>query len=124
MQRLDTDVLVVGSGLTRATAALLLARYGVDTTMITKSRWVADSPRAHITNQRTMEVMRAVGLEQACYDQATPGTLMANHVMLTAVAGREFGRLWTWGNNPERLGEYQSASPGRGCDLPQHLFDS
>ncbi len=123
MQRLDTDVLVVGSGLTGATAALLLARYGIGTTMITKSRWVADSPRAHITNQRTMEVMRAVGLEQACYDQATPGTLMANHVMLTAVAGREFGRLWTWGNNPQRLGEYESASPGRGCDLPQHLFE-
>ena len=59
MQQLDTDVLVVGSGLTGATAALLLARYGMRTIMITKSRWVADSPRAHITNQRTMEVMRA-----------------------------------------------------------------
>jgi 2,4-dichlorophenol 6-monooxygenase len=123
MQRLDTEVLVVGSGLTGATAALLLARYGVDTIMITKSRWVADSPRAHITNQRTMEVMRAVGLEEACYAQATPGELMANHVMLTAVAGQEFGRLWTWGNNPERLGEYASASPGRGCDLPQDRFE-
>ena len=47
---------------------------------------------------------------------------MANHVMLTAVAGREFGRLWTWGNNPERLGEYESAdAPERDVRLPQHL---
>ena len=119
----DTEVLVVGAGLTGASTALLLARHGVDTLAISQTHWVADSPRAHIINQRTMEVMRAVGLEEACYQQAAPGELMANHVMMTAVAGREFGRMWTWGNDPARLGEYAAASPGRGCDLPQHRFE-
>lgn len=123
MTTIHTEVLVVGAGLTGATAALLLARHGVDTMMVSRGRWVADSPRAHIVNQRSMEVMRAVGLEQQCYDKATPAERMGNHVMMTAVAGREFGRLWTFGQNPSRVNEFAAASPGHGCDLPQHLFE-
>ena len=123
MTTIETEVLVVGAGLTGATAALLLARHGIDTMMVSRGRWVADSPRAHIVNQRTMEVMRAVGLEEDCYEKATPAEQMNNHVMMTAVAGREFGRLWTFGQNPARINEFAAASPGRGCDLPQNLFE-
>ncbi len=123
MTNIDTEVLVVGAGLTGATAALLLARHGVATMMVSRGRWVADSPRAHIVNQRTMEVMRAVGLEEACYEKATPAEQMSNHIMMTAVAGREFGRLWTFGQNPARVNEFAAASPGHGCDLPQHLYE-
>lgn len=122
MESIETEVLVVGAGLAGASTALLLARSGIDTMLISRAPWVADSPRAHIVNQRTMEVMRAIGLEQACYDVATPGALMANHVMMTAVNGVEFGRMWTWGNDPLRAGEY-GASPGKGCDLPQDRFE-
>jgi 2,4-dichlorophenol 6-monooxygenase len=119
----ETDVLVVGAGPTGATAALLLARHGIETLMVSHSPWVANSPRAHITNQRTMEVMRAVGLEEACEAVSAPGALMANHVMMTAVNGPEFGRLWTWGQDPTRAGEYGLASPSSGCDLPQHRWE-
>lgn len=123
MNRVETEVLVVGAGPSGATAALLLGRHGVDTLMLSKDRWVADSPRAHIVNQRTMEVMRSVGLEEACYREATAGELMANHVMMTAIAGQEFGRMWSWGNDPARAGEYAAASPGHGCDLPQDRLE-
>jgi 2,4-dichlorophenol 6-monooxygenase len=119
----ETEVLVVGAGPSGAVAALLLARHGIDTLMISHSRWVADSPRAHITNQRTMEVMRAVGLEETCKAVATPGELMANHVMMNAVNGLEFGRMWSWGQDPARFGEYHLASPCGGCDLPQHRWE-
>lgn len=122
MEQLETEVLIVGAGLAGATAAVLLARHGVRTMMVSRAPWVANSPRAHIVNQRTMEVMRAIGLEDACTAAATPGELMANHVMMTAVNGIEFGRLWTWGNDPARAGEY-AYSPGSGCDLPQDRFE-
>lgn len=119
----ETEVLVVGAGLTGATAGVLLARQGIDTLVISRSRWVADSPRAHIMNQRTMEVLRALGLEKAANAAATPGNQMANHVMATAVNGPEFGRMWTFGNDPARQGEYGLASPTRGCDLPQDRLE-
>jgi 2,4-dichlorophenol 6-monooxygenase len=70
-----------------------------------------------------MEVMRAAGLEEACLAQAAPQELMANHVMVTSLSGHEFGRMWTWGNDPARAGEYATSSPCRGCDLPQHRFE-
>ena len=59
----DTDVLVIGSGPTGATTALALATYGVDVQMISRTNWLADTPRAHITNQRAMEVLRDLGIE-------------------------------------------------------------
>jgi 2,4-dichlorophenol 6-monooxygenase len=123
MEHIETEVLVVGAGLAGASAAVMLARHGIRTMAVSRAPWVADSPRAHIINQRTMEVLRSIDLEEACSDAATPGELMANHPMMTSLAGREFGRLWTWGNDPVRAGEYGAASPTTGCDLPQDRFE-
>jgi 2,4-dichlorophenol 6-monooxygenase len=123
MHTIDTEVLVIGAGLTGATAALLLARQGIKTMMVSRNEWVADSPRAHITNQRTMEVMRSIGLEEACRATASPSYQIANHVLMTAVNGIEFGRMWTFANDPTRVGELGLASPTLGCDLPQDRFE-
>lgn len=123
MEHIETEVLVVGSGLTGATTAVALARHGIDTMMVSRAPWVADSPRAHIVNQRTMEVMRTLDLEEACAMASTPGELLQSLPMMTSLSGVEFGRMWTWGNDPARAGEYTTASPVRGCDLPQHRFE-
>jgi choline dehydrogenase-like flavoprotein len=88
MPRLDTDVLVIGSGPAGASAALALATYGVRTTVITEHGRLADTPRAHITNQRTMEALRDLGVEDEVMDEATPQHLMGNLVYCTsAVVG-------------------------------------
>lgn len=120
---IHTDVLVVGSGPTGATTALLLARQGLAVTMITRGGWVSDSPRAHITNQRTMEVLRAVGLQDAVEATAAPREQMANHLLCTTLAGPEIGRVWSWGNDPERQSEYLAASPVSGLDIPQDRLE-
>jgi 2,4-dichlorophenol 6-monooxygenase len=58
----ETDVLIVGSGPAGGAAALCLATLGVPNIMITKYRWTANTPRAHITNQRAMEIFRDLGI--------------------------------------------------------------
>jgi 2,4-dichlorophenol 6-monooxygenase len=120
---LHTDVLIIGSGPAGASAALFLSTYGVDHLVITKYRWTANTPRAHITNQRTVEIMRDMGIEQAVIAEATPHELMGDTVFCTSLAGDEIGRIRTWGTHPLREADYRMASPSMNCDLPQTLFE-
>ncbi|MYT10093.1 FAD-dependent monooxygenase, partial [Streptomyces sviceus] len=94
----ETDVLIVGSGPAGASAALALSTYGVSNIVVTRYASLADTPRAHITNQRTMEVLRDLGVEQDVIAQATPQHLMGNTTFCTGLAGEELGRVRSWGN--------------------------
>ena len=119
----ETDVLIVGSGPAGASAALALSTYGVPNIVVTRYASLADTPRAHITNQRTMEVLRDLGVEQEVIAQATPQHLMGNTTFCTSLAGEELGRVRSWGNDPLVQAEHELASPTRMCDMPQHLME-
>ncbi|KUM88176.1 MULTISPECIES: FAD-dependent oxidoreductase [Streptomyces] len=119
----ETDVLIVGSGPAGASAALALSSYGVPNIVVTRYASLADTPRAHITNQRTMEVLRDLGVEQDVIAQATPQHLMGNTTFCTSLAGEELGRVRSWGNDPLVQAAHELASPTRMCDMPQHLME-
>ncbi|CAM3912891.1 FAD-dependent monooxygenase [Nocardiopsis rhodophaea] len=123
MAAVETDVLIVGSGPAGASAALALSTYGIDNILVTRDGRLADTPRAHITNQRTMEVLRDLGVEQDVVAKATPQHLMGNTVFCTSLAGEELGRVRSWGNAPLVQAEHELASPTRMCDMPQHLLE-
>jgi 2,4-dichlorophenol 6-monooxygenase len=119
----QTDVLVVGSGPAGGAAALCLSALGVPNIMITKYRWTANTPRAHITNQRAMEIFRDLGIEDQVLADATPHELVGDTVFCTSIAGEEIGRIRTWGTHPAREADYQLASPCLICDIPQTYLE-
>ncbi|MFI8221271.1 FAD-dependent oxidoreductase [Streptomyces sp. NPDC085932] len=119
----DTDVLVVGSGPAGSAAALLLAEYGIRATLVSKYGWVANTPRAHITNQRTLEVLRDLDLEADALAAGTPQQMMGDTVLCTSLAGEEIGRIRSWGTGEDLLTEYAAASPCPMIDLPQTYLE-
>lgn len=123
MRTIEIPVFIVGAGPTGLTATNLLATYGIPTLTITRYPGTANSPRAHITNQRTMEVFRDLGIEDRILNVATPNELMGNNVWATSFAGTEIARMHSWGSGPERQAEYQLASPSSMCNIPQHVME-
>ncbi|HZX01948.1 FAD-dependent monooxygenase [Kribbella sp.] len=120
---ITTDVLIVGSGPAGGAASLFLSTYGVDNLVLTRYGWTANTPRAHITNQRTIELMRDIGIEAEVTAKGTAHHLMGQTAFCTSLAGEEIGRIRTWGTHPRRLADYTEASPCLPCDLPQTLFE-
>ena len=125
MADITTDVLVIGTGPAGSATAALLATQGVDVMVVNRYRWLANSPRAHITNQRTMEVLRDLGpeVEHEAYLHATPKELMGNNVFCTSLAGEELGRIATWGTSPASAAEHALSSPTAMNDLPQTYME-
>jgi 2,4-dichlorophenol 6-monooxygenase len=121
--KFETDVLIVGSGPAGSTAGALLSSYGINNVIVTKYNWLANTPRAHITNQRTMEVFRDLGIEEDIKRYAVANEFMGNNIFCSSLVGEELGRLYSWGTHPNRLADYTLASPTQMCDIPQTLLE-
>jgi 2,4-dichlorophenol 6-monooxygenase len=123
MKLIETDVLVVGAGPAGLTASALLARAGVKAIGITKYGGTADSPRAHITNQRTVEVLRDLGVEGRLRAAAMPQNIMGIQIFATSFAGMELSRTMAWGAGIDRRTDYERASPSAMCNISQHKLE-
>ena len=125
MYEIDTDVLIIGTGPAGSAMSALLATYGVDNMVVNRYRWLANTPRAHITNQRTMEVLRDLGreVEAEAYMHATEQDLMGENVFCESLAGEEIGRMRSWGTHPLTRAQHQLSSPCHMNDLPQTFME-
>lgn len=125
MADIRTDVLVIGTGPAGSATAALLSTYGVENMVVNRYRWLANTPRAHITNQRTMEVLRDLGheVEAEAYLYCTEQELMGENIFCESLAGEEIGRMKSWGNHPLSRAEHQLSSPCMMNDLPQTFME-
>ena len=122
---IEIDVLIIGTGPAGCAAAALLSSYGIDNMLVNRYRWLANTPRAHITNQRTMEVLRDLGreVENEAYMHATEQELMGENVFCESLVGEEIGRMKSWGTHPLSQAAHQLASPCKMNDLPQTFME-
>ena len=123
VRAIAVDVLVVGAGPSGLTAALALADQGVSVLAISRHRSTAHTPRAHITNQRTMEVFRDLGIEDRMRAIGWPLVDLNNNLLVTSLAGMEIARYKSYGTPAERLSDYATASPCPPINAPQHVME-
>ncbi len=125
MADISTDVLIIGSGPAGSATAALLSSYGVENMVVSRYRWLANTPRAHITNQRCMEVLRDLGhdVELQAMMNGTHQTLMGENIFCVSLAGEEIGRMNSWGTHPMSKAEYLLSSPCEMIDLPQTFME-
>ncbi|WP_431972408.1 FAD-dependent monooxygenase [Nocardia sp. bgisy134] len=123
IRTINTDVLVVGCGPTGLTAAVSLASQGISTLAISRYPGTAHTPRAHITNLRTMEVFRDLGIESQIKEVGYSLSWLNNNVLATSLAGMEIARYKSYGTSWDRLSDYAAASPCDAVNCPQHVME-
>jgi putative polyketide hydroxylase len=67
-----TDVLVVGGGLAGLAAGAFLARHGVEVLVVERHPSTSRHPKARLVNTRSMELYRALGVEDAVLAAGEP----------------------------------------------------
>ena len=120
----EVPVLIVGGGGAGLTASMLLARQGVEHLLVSARATTSDLPKAHVLNQRAMEVLEDVGAAEAIARRGTPAAQMAATAYYAGFAGpdpdygRRIARLESWGaDGGDEL--WRAASPCQQMNLPQ-----
>ena len=118
MRSEHVPVLIVGGGGAGLTASMLLARQGVEHLLINARPRTSDLPKAHVLNQRTMEVLEDCGVAGAIAERSTPARQMAATAYYAGFAGpepeygRQLARLEAWGAAYENDNNYSTRNAG------------
>jgi 2,4-dichlorophenol 6-monooxygenase len=72
VQAIEVPVLIVGGGGCGLSASVFLSGHGVGHLLVERHPDTSHVPKAHYLNQRTMEIFRQHGLDQAVAEQAAP----------------------------------------------------
>jgi 2,4-dichlorophenol 6-monooxygenase len=124
MNEIRIPVLIVGGGGAGLTASMLLSTLGIESLLVSALPTTSTLPKAHVLNQRTMEILSDVGVAERIYARGTPAAQMQATAWYVGFAGdhpdtgREIGRMEAWGGGGRNLA-WAAASPYRSTNLPQ-----
>jgi 2,4-dichlorophenol 6-monooxygenase len=124
MTEIQVPVLIVGGGGAGLTASMLLSRLGVESLLVSALPTTSILPKAHVLNQRAMEILREAGVAERIYPKSTPAEQMQATAWYAGLAGshplcgRRIARLEAWGAGG-RDPAWAAASPCRSANLPQ-----
>ncbi len=117
------DVLVVGAGPVGATAALLLAGYGLKCTVVEARREPQSHPAAHVLSTRSMEIWREIGLERDIRRLSAPIHELRCIAYCTTLAGPELGRVPLADLPDAQMDAIELVSPTRSAHLSQNVLE-
>lgn len=116
-------VLIVGAGPAGLTTALALGRMGVRSIVLTRHLGLAHTPRAHITNQRTLEILADLGVEEEARARGRVLEETPYTVFLMSMEGPEVARTTAWGAGLKDQTRYRRASRHLPLNLFQHELE-
>ncbi len=95
-------VLIVGGGGAGLTASMLLSTYGVESLLVSSLPTTSILPKAHVLDQRAMEVFRDAGVADVIYEHSCPPEQMSHTAWYLDIAGDEYAgrlihKLESWG---------------------------
>ncbi len=120
----EVPVLIVGGGGAGLTTSILLSRMGVQSLLVERHATTSHLPKAHVLNQRTMEILREAGVADDVYKRSCPPEHMASIAWATSLAGprpehgRVIGCVDAFGGG-SATATYAVASPCVSTNLPQ-----
>jgi 2,4-dichlorophenol 6-monooxygenase len=124
MNRITVPVLIVGGGGAGLTSSMLLSQLGVETLLVSALPTTSILPKAHVLNQRAMEILTDVGVADEIYRRGTPPEFMRHSAYYVGLAGpdpafgRQIGRMESWGAGGLDV-DWAAASACRQTNLPQ-----
>jgi 2-polyprenyl-6-methoxyphenol hydroxylase-like FAD-dependent oxidoreductase len=118
----SSRVLIVGAGPAGATAALLLAEYGINSLVIERRAAPSPHPAAHVLSTRTVEIFRELGLEHDLRRLSSPVYELRDIIYATSLSGPELGRITIFDPESSEAALLETLSPTRAINLSQHVL--
>jgi 2,4-dichlorophenol 6-monooxygenase len=124
MAPVEVPVLIAGGGGAGLTSSMLLSRLGVESLLVSALPGTSVLPKAHVLNQRTMEIFTDLGVAAEIYERGTPPEQMRHSAYYVGLVGpdpaygRLLGRMESWGAGGLDA-DWAAASACRQANLPQ-----
>ncbi len=122
MSNVDTQVLIVGGGPVGLICSILLSHAGISNRVVEKREGLHRAPQAHVISSRTMEILRAAGIDQeAVRAIAAPIADLSSVQWVHTLAGPELGRILL--ATPERVDKMLGATPTPFANVSQSRLE-